>query len=285
MDSVISQSPNSNIAKLLAQNYEKILARISTSMPNPTSCTHIKVSGVRCGSPALRGEQFCYFHQQAHRGVRRPPFARLHPMAILEDPESIQASLMEVINGLVRNTLDVKRAELIIRALHIGAKNARNTNFDSKAYPKVKEVPKYAIPANDNLEWKPTEQDAALDPNAELPAIAAKPPRPIDPQDPHFHERSEEGGRYLARQAVAERAAQARAAAARKPNGASDALARPSREATPSVGAKAFLRPANPSEAKGSVPAAEATAKPKPPVSAKPAPQDRKHAAQRASAG
>ena len=64
------------------------------------SCTHIKVTGVRCGSPALRGEQFCYFHQRMVRGVRTPPQARLHPIALIEDEESIQAALMEVINAL-----------------------------------------------------------------------------------------------------------------------------------------------------------------------------------------
>jgi hypothetical protein len=47
--------------------------------PNVKVCTHIKVTGVRCGSPALRGEQFCYFHQRMIRGVQVPPNARLHP--------------------------------------------------------------------------------------------------------------------------------------------------------------------------------------------------------------
>ena len=77
VDSVISGFPNSNAAKILARNYQKIMNRIS--MPNPKSCTHIKVTGVRCEAPALRGEQFCYFHQHAHRGVRRPAHSRLHP--------------------------------------------------------------------------------------------------------------------------------------------------------------------------------------------------------------
>jgi hypothetical protein len=74
-------------------------------------CTHIKVNGVRCGSPALRGEHFCYFHQRMIRGVSTPPQSRLHPMAFLEDGASIQASLMEVINALVRNTIDLRRAQ------------------------------------------------------------------------------------------------------------------------------------------------------------------------------
>jgi hypothetical protein len=33
-------------------------------------CTHIKVTGHRCGSPALRGEHFCYFHARMIKGVR-----------------------------------------------------------------------------------------------------------------------------------------------------------------------------------------------------------------------
>ena len=39
-------------------------------------CTHIKVNGVPCGSPALHGEIFCYFHQRMIRGVPTPPKSR-----------------------------------------------------------------------------------------------------------------------------------------------------------------------------------------------------------------
>src|SRR5713226_9352408 len=45
--------------------------------PNTRVCTHIKVNGVRCGSPSLRQEVFCYFHQRMIRGVRTPPKSRL----------------------------------------------------------------------------------------------------------------------------------------------------------------------------------------------------------------
>ncbi len=138
-DMVISSAPNSNEANILRAHYQKILNRIS--MPTFTTCTHIKVTGVRCGSAPLRGEQFCYFHQHAHRGVRKPPQSRLHPIAILEDEESIQSSLMEVINALMRNTIDLKRAELILRALHIAVKNARRVKFDIHAGDTVREIP------------------------------------------------------------------------------------------------------------------------------------------------
>jgi hypothetical protein len=111
--------------------------------PNTRVCAHIKVNGIRCGSPALRQEVFCYFHQRMIRGVRTPPKSRLHPIANFEDAQAIQASLMEVVNALVRNQIDVPRARLILRALSIAARNAPKTRFDCWQSDMVKEVPEY----------------------------------------------------------------------------------------------------------------------------------------------
>jgi hypothetical protein len=111
--------------------------------PNTRVCTHIKVNGIRCGSPSLRQEVFCYFHQRMIRGVRTPPKSRLHPIANFEDAQAIQASLMEIVNALVRNQIDVARARLILRALSIAARNASKTRFDCWQSDMVKEVPEY----------------------------------------------------------------------------------------------------------------------------------------------
>ena len=110
---------------------------------NPSACTHIKVNGIRCDSPALRNEVFCYFHQRMIRGVRTPPKSRLHPIAMLENQESIQAALMEIVNALVRNQIDVARACLILRALSIAARHAGKARFDCCQSDMVKEVPEY----------------------------------------------------------------------------------------------------------------------------------------------
>ena len=144
-DVVLATRPNSHEAKILRPHYQKILEKVN-AMSNDHACTHIKVTGVRCNSPALRGEQFCYFHQNAHRGVLRPPQSRLHPIAMIEDEESIQYALMEVINALMRNTIDVKRASLIIRALHIAVKNAARVKFGIHAKDTVTQVPEYPAP-------------------------------------------------------------------------------------------------------------------------------------------
>jgi hypothetical protein len=63
------------------------------------------------------------------RGVSTPPNPRLRPIALIESEEAIQASLMEVINALARNTIDLRRAELMLRALHIAVKNVRRVRF------------------------------------------------------------------------------------------------------------------------------------------------------------
>ena len=124
-------------------------------IPNVRSCTHIKVTGVRCGSPALRGEQFCYFHQRMIRGVRTPSESRLHPVALIEDEESIQAALMEVINALLRNTIDPKRASLILRALNIATRNIRHMKYGIHDKEMIKEVPDYPAPPEPELESVP----------------------------------------------------------------------------------------------------------------------------------
>src|SRR5579859_6075402 len=65
----------------------------------PSLCTHIKVTGHRCGSPALRGEFFCYFHTRIIKGVQQRVDMRLDAMALLEDCESIQLSIMHVVRS------------------------------------------------------------------------------------------------------------------------------------------------------------------------------------------
>ncbi len=143
-DVVLSSAPNSNEAKILARNYKKIIEHTRTQrtdMPNFKNCTHIKVTGVRCGSPALRGEQFCYFHQRMLRTVKGPD-SRVHHAALLEDEESIQASLIEVVNALLRGTIEIKRAELVLRALNTAVRNIRRVRFGRNA-DMIREIPTY----------------------------------------------------------------------------------------------------------------------------------------------
>ena len=64
---LLSEGRNPNQSRILAERYPKNEGGDMPVQPSDKACTHIKVTGVRCGSPALRGEQFCYFHQRMLR--------------------------------------------------------------------------------------------------------------------------------------------------------------------------------------------------------------------------
>jgi hypothetical protein len=168
-----------------SENFFDLNPKGSNPMPlnkNIRFCTHIKVNGIPCGSPALRGEVFCYFHQRMIRGVRTPAQSRLHPIALIENEEGIQASLMEVINALVRNTIDLRRAQLILRALHIAVKNSPRVHFQISQREMVREVPDYpAAPAPQKPASPALDQAGALA-RIPLPKPATiAPPRPATP--------------------------------------------------------------------------------------------------------
>jgi hypothetical protein len=88
------------------------------------TCHHVHPTSKRCGSPALRGEQFCFYHHP----TRRPP-TRVVPSRIpfdveaITDPEALQIALSEVIRRLADNTLDLKRASLLLMTLQMAKAN------------------------------------------------------------------------------------------------------------------------------------------------------------------
>lgn len=71
--------------------------------------------------------------------------------------------------------------------------------FDNVLYPKVTEVPEYAEPETENVETAAVADEY-------LPAVAAVTYKSVDPRDPHWLERLEEGGRVLTREAAERRA-------------------------------------------------------------------------------
>jgi len=98
-------------------------------------CQHVKVNGMQCGSPALREKHFCFFHQRWHerrvvinaRNARR--IRQSLALPILEDAESIQMAIMQVIELLLSNHIDQKTASLALNALRTASNNLRQARF------------------------------------------------------------------------------------------------------------------------------------------------------------
>ena len=103
-------------------------------------CAHLKANGLRCGSPALRGNVLCYFHDRWLACVSDdvlPP---------LEDGNGIQFSLMYVIRHLRQDAFrdgqaNIPAVKQLVYALQTASYNLKHCNFD----------PQLASPTTDSL--------------------------------------------------------------------------------------------------------------------------------------
>ncbi len=90
-------------------------------------CRHIHTSGRRCGSPALRGEQFCYYHHTTRRPG--PRYRGAHPscyefhMPAIDDRSGVQFALAQVLALIASDQLDHKRSGRLLHGLFIASRN------------------------------------------------------------------------------------------------------------------------------------------------------------------
>jgi hypothetical protein len=82
---------------------------------NAPRCRHVRSKGYRCGSPALRGKQFCFYHDR----VRNRRFEDGLPA--LDDANSIQLAVMQVLDGLHRGKLEPETARVYLYGLRVAA--------------------------------------------------------------------------------------------------------------------------------------------------------------------
>jgi len=106
-------------------------------------CEHIKTNGEFCGSPALRGRNYCYFHLtyigrrlRAERVREKAAAYGVDPGVVplelppLEDANSVQMALMQVIDAILHNRIDNKRAGLVLYALQTASSNLARTDLN-----------------------------------------------------------------------------------------------------------------------------------------------------------
>jgi hypothetical protein len=98
-------------------------------------CQHLKVNGTQCGSPALHRQKFCYFHKQwrqkrleINSNIQRERWKVTLP--VLEDADSIQMGLVEVMRLIVTQQIDHRAAGLLLYALQTASANLNRTTFE-----------------------------------------------------------------------------------------------------------------------------------------------------------
>lgn len=103
-------------------------------------CEHVKTNGHFCGSPALRGRNYCFFHivdigrrlrlkRYFDHGLQAPAIE----LPLLEDAASIQFALVQVTDALLKGTLDRKTAGLVLYSLQTASSNLRNMQKEAEA--------------------------------------------------------------------------------------------------------------------------------------------------------
>lgn len=115
---------------------------------NIFQCEHIKINGLRCGSPALKGERFCYFHQNWRNDRNRSSSPGMIPEAafrnlaglspaptsdrlpLLEDADAVQCAIFNTLQDLRAGRLDHKTAALLLYGLQIASSNLRHVHLD-----------------------------------------------------------------------------------------------------------------------------------------------------------
>jgi hypothetical protein len=95
-------------------------------------CQHLKINGTQCGSPALRETKYCYYHVRYHWPELEalPNKSEWRQLPTLEDANSIQASLANVMERLVMQEVDHKTAALMLYALQTASMNLKRTSLE-----------------------------------------------------------------------------------------------------------------------------------------------------------
>ena len=128
------------------------------------NCTHIKVIGVRCGSPALGGEQFCAAHRQSP-GLAPP----LSPARKRGSHPGLPYGGRQWPD---RGTIELRCGELILRALNTAVRNIRRVKFDLQPEKMVREVPPDPAPPEPKPTPAPTHESTASAAAADMAAVA-----------------------------------------------------------------------------------------------------------------
>jgi hypothetical protein len=104
-------------------------------------CRYIKTDGNVCGSIALNGRPYCYYHARLHTFAKAPSGQGEEPLVlpVLEDQRAIQLALTQIMTAIATKRIDRKQAALFFRGLQIAQKNL-DYDFPATLLKTVKNV-------------------------------------------------------------------------------------------------------------------------------------------------
>ena len=136
-------------------------------------CVYIKTDGAKCGSPALRGNSHCYYHNPARASARRAARARFFlELPLLEHPGAVQAAVREIRQVLGENNVFFRPAMRLLYALQFATREedetGRGATSSRPLSPPSIRVARIYSTANVKKACHPERsKDSAPNPNAE----------------------------------------------------------------------------------------------------------------------
>lgn len=97
-------------------------------------CQHVKTNGTQCKSPALSGGKLCFFHRRARQQRLRMEAEVEDPqplvLPLLEDANSIQMALMQIMQLMISGRMDRKMAGTLLYSLQIASSNLARVKLE-----------------------------------------------------------------------------------------------------------------------------------------------------------
>jgi sulfite reductase alpha subunit-like flavoprotein len=108
--------------KETARDRANVFLKLKLAQQAPR-CAHMKTNGSKCGSPAVTGDMYCYFHGDARARRKALEETKTFDMPLLEDKLSIQMAVMHVCGLLAQRSIDEKTARVMFCGLRIAQRN------------------------------------------------------------------------------------------------------------------------------------------------------------------
>ena len=116
-------------------------------------CKHLKVNGVRCGSPAIHDHKYCHYHEKFHA-------PNANDIPCLEDANSVAYLINCVVRGINTGHMDLRAATALLYA-------AQNM------VPLLRQL--HLEPSQDELAGAGEAEEPSADPAKRRPESAAEP--------------------------------------------------------------------------------------------------------------
>jgi len=91
-----------------------------SKIPEAPRCQHLHDTGYRCGSPALRGQSFCYNHYR-HYQPRFFAGQKGYRIPVLEECSSVELAVREILQGVNDDHLDLAKARVMLYGIQLVA--------------------------------------------------------------------------------------------------------------------------------------------------------------------